>query len=290
MKLLLKFNLVFILAFAAGLGVTGYMARGLLQKNANEEILSQARLIMESAKAVSTYTATQIKPLLENQMKYAFLPQSVPAYSSTEVVNALRAEHPDYSYKTAMLNPTNPRDRAQTWEEDVISHFANAPNLPEFIGQRLTPSGQLLFIARPIRITNAACLQCHSTPDAAPVTMTDKYGPSNGFGWKLNDTLGAQIVSVPMTVPLNRADDAFTVVIGSLAGVFIVIGLALNLMLWKLVIQPVTRLSALSDRVSLGELDAPEFKYAAKDEIGILSESFSRMRQSLVHAMKMLDE
>jgi protein-histidine pros-kinase len=76
----------------------------------------------------------------------------------------------------------------------------------------------------------------------------------------------------------------------SLAAVFVFIGLVLNLMLWKLVIQPVTQLSALADRVSLGELDAPEFASAAKDEIGVLAESFARMRKSLVHAMKLLDE
>jgi HAMP domain-containing protein len=289
MKLLFKFNLVFLLVFAVGLGVAGYIARSMLQKGAYEEVLGHARLMMESAVAVSSYTATQIKPLLENQMKYGFLPQSVPAYSSTEVVNALRAKHPDYSYKPAMLNPTNPRDRAQNWEEDVISQFVKSPDLTEYIGQRGTTAGQSMYIARPIRITNPLCLQCHSTVDLAPATMIEKYGPANGFGWKMNEALGAQIVSVPMTVPLKRADDAFGVVMGSLTGVFVFIGLVLNLMLWKLVIQPVTRLSGLTDRVSLGELDAPEFSFSARDEIGVLAESFARMRKSLVQAMKMLE-
>ncbi|MEN9396302.1 MAG: hypothetical protein RLZ81_832 [Pseudomonadota bacterium] len=289
MKLLLKFNLVFLLVFALGLGAAGYIARNMLQKGAHEEVLGHARLMMESAVAVSGYTANQIKPLLENQMKYGFLPQSVPAYSSFEVINALRAKHPDYSYKPAMLNPTNPRDRAQDWEEDIISQFAKSPTLTEYVGQRSTASGQAMYIARPIRLSNPLCLQCHSTVDAAPPTMIEKYGPANGFGWKMNDTLGAQIVSVPMSVPLKRADDAFGVVMGSLAGVFVLIGLVLNLMLWKLVIQPVTKLSALADRVSLGELDAPEFAAGSKDEIGVLSESFARMRKSLVHAMKLLD-
>jgi protein-histidine pros-kinase len=290
MKLLLKFNLAFLLVFVVGLAACGYIARNMLQKGAHEEILGNARLMMESANAVSAYTASQIKPLLETQMKYGFLPQSVPAYSSTEVVNALRAKHPDYAYKPAMLNPTNPRDRAQDWEEDVISQFVKTPALTEYVGQRDTASGRSMFIARPIRITNPVCLQCHSTVDAAPATMIEKYGNANGFGWKLNDTLGAQVVSVPMTVPLKRADDAFGLVMGSLAGVFVFIGGVLNLMLWKLVIQPVTRLSALADRVSLGELDAPEFAAGAKDEIGVLAESFARMRKSLVHAMKMLDD
>jgi protein-histidine pros-kinase len=290
MKLLLKFNLIFLLVFVVGLGAAGYIARNLLQKGANEEVLGNARLVMESAVAVSTYTATQIKPLLENQMKYGFLPQSVPAYSSSEVVKALGAKLPDYSYKPAMLNPTNPRDRAQDWEEDVISQFAKHPELTEYIGQRSSTSGPSLFIARPIRLSNPQCLQCHSTVDVAPSTMVDKYGAANGFGWKLNETLGAQIVSVPMEVPLKRADAAFGVVMGSLAGVFVLIGLVLNLMLWKLVIQPVTRLSGLADQVSLGQMDAPEFSSGAKDEIGVLAASFSRMRRSLVQAMKMLDE
>ncbi len=289
MKLLLKFNLVFLLVFALGLGGAGFLAHDLLQRGAHDEVLDRARLIMESAAAVSTYTATQVQPLLETQMKYTFLPQSVPAYSSTEMVNALKAKHPEYSYKPAMLNPTNPRDRAQDWEEDVIAKFASQPELGEYVGRRATASGPAMYIARPIRITNPACLNCHSTPAAAPAPMIEKYGPANGFGWKLNEVLGAQVVSVPMSVPFDRADKAFGVVMGSLAAVFVLIGLTLNLMLWKLVIQPVTRLSALTDRVSLGELDAPEFSVKSRDEIGVLSESFGRMRKSLVHAMKLLD-
>lgn len=289
MKLLLKFNLVFLLVFALGLGGAGYLARDLLQRGAHEEVVDRARLIMESAAAVSTYTGAQIQPLLQNQMKYTFLPQSVPAYSSTEMVNALRSKHPEYSYKPAMLNPTNPRDRAQDWEEDVIAKFTSESTLAEYVGRRDTPSGPAMYIARPIRISNPACLTCHSTPSAAPAPMVEKYGPANGFGWKLNEVLGAQVVSVPMSVPFDRADKAFGVVMGSLAGVFVLIGLTLNLMLWKLVIQPVTRLSALTDRVSMGELDAPEFVVKSRDEIGVLSESFGRMRKSLVHAMKLLD-
>ncbi len=289
MKLLLKFNLVFLLVFALGLGAAGSIARKLLREGAHEEVLDRARLLMENAMAVSAYTATQIAPLLETQMQYTFLPQSVPAYSSFEVLDALRKAHPEYAYKPAMLNPTNPRDRAQDWEEDVIQQFKQQPTRTEFIGQRDTPSGPSMFIARPIKLTNAACLRCHSTVEAAPKPMVEKYGPANGFGWTLNETLGAQVVSVPMALPLARADKAFGVVMMLLAGIFLLIGLTLNLMLWKLVIQPVSRLSALSDRVSLGELDAPDFPIKSKDEIGVLAESFARMRKSLVTAMKMLE-
>ena len=289
MKLLVKFNLVFLLVFLVGLSASSFIARGLLRQAAKDEVIDRARLLMTGANGVSTYTATQIKPLLETQMKYTFLPQSIPAYSAAEVLAHLQKTYPDYAFKSAMLNPTNPRDRAVAWEEDIVTTFKKSADMKEFIGERETPTGTALYIARPIVLTNPVCLACHSTPDAAPKTLTDKYGPGNGFGWTLNEPLGAQVVSVPLTLPLQQADRALLVVMGVLTGVFVLIGAALNLMLYRLVIRPVSMLSGIADRVSLGEFEAPEFAVKSNDEIGVLSESFNRMRTSLAHAMKMLD-
>ena len=203
---------------------------------------------------------------------------------------ALHTKYPEYAYKEATLNPTNPRDRAVGWEVDIVSHFRNAAELKEFVGQRNTLAGPSLYVARPLRITNPACLQCHSSGEAAPKTMVAKYGPANGFGWQLNEVIGAQIVSVPMEVPLARAERSFRLFVGALVGVFAVVGMLLNLMIWTLVVQPVTRLSALADRVSQGDLAAPEFATGSRDEIGVLAASFARMRASVVQAMKMLDD
>jgi len=289
MRLLLKFNLIFLLVFVAGLWASAQVSRDLLNRNAQQEILEHARLTMENAIAVRSYTFEQIAPLLSTQMKYTFLPQTVPAYSATEVLQKLSKSYPDFSYKEATLNPTNLRDRAVDWEADIVGRFRNQPDQKELVGERDTPLGRTLYIARPLRITNPACLACHDTAEAAPKTVIDKYGPNNGFGWKLNEVIGAQVVSVPMAVPLARADQTFRVFMTSLIGIFVAIAVALNLMLWWLVIRPVAQLSKLADRVSLGEMAAPEFKTRSGDEIGMLSASFTRMRRSLEQAMKMLD-
>ena len=289
MKLLLKFNLIFVLVFAAGLAVTAYKARDLLRANAEAEVAGNARLLMESAVAARTFTSNQIAPLLQTQMKYTFLPQSVPAYVATEVLGELRKKYPEYSYKEATLNPTNPRDRAVEWEADLVNQFRNNSTVTEYIGQRDTPVGRTFYIARAMKITNPNCLVCHSVPDAAPAPMVQKYGTANGFGWNLNEVIGAQVVSVPMEVPFKRAEQTFGVFMSLIVGVFLTIGVVLNLMLWALVIRPVTRLSGLADRVSMGEMEAPEFETKARDEIGTLAESFGRMRKSLVQAMKMLE-
>ena len=290
MKLIIKFNLVFIAVFAVGLGIAAYVAERLLQHNAREEMLHSARLVMETALATRGYTSSQVGPLLQTQMKYSFLPQSVPAYSATEVFNGLRKKFPEYAYKEATLNPTNPRNRAVDWETDVVTQFRNNTENTEIVGERDTPTGRLLYVARPIQVRDAACLHCHSTVDAAPKTLIDRYGPANGFGWKLNEIVGAQVVSVPTEVPTQRARSAFRTFMLSLAGVFVFVGIVLNAMLLSMVIMPVSRLAKLADQVSMGNMEVPDFRVRSRDEIRTLADSFNRMKKSVVQAMKMLEE
>jgi protein-histidine pros-kinase len=289
MRLLVKFNLLFLLVMVLGLATSGWISRNLLEENAKEEVLNNARLLMEKALAVRSYTSDQITKLLQTQMKYEFLPQSVPSYSAVEVLSKLQTKYPEFSYKEATLNPTNPRDRAVGWEVDVVSQFRGNADLKEASGQRDSATGPALWIARPLRITNPACLECHSSVEAAPKTLVDRYGPANGFGWNLNEVIGAQVISVPMSLPLARAERSFSVFMLSQVGVFAAVGIVLNLMIWLVIVRPVTALSTLADRVSQGDLEAPEFGQAGKDEIGTLAASFSRMRASVVQAMRMLD-
>jgi protein-histidine pros-kinase len=290
MKLVLKFNLVFLLVFSIGFGAAGYVSYKLLQTNAQDEILQNARLIMESSLAARTYTSTQVAPLLQTQMKYEFLPQSVPAYSATEQFNTFHAKFPDFAYKEATLNPTNLRDRASEWEADLVNRFRQYPELTEIVGERDTPTGRSLYMARPIQIKNPACLVCHSTIDVAPKTLIDKYGSANGFGWKLNEIVGAQVVSVPTSLPRQKADQAFGTFMWSLGAVFVLIFATLNMMLHLMVVRPVTQLASVADEVSLGKMDGAAFPHFGRDEIGRLGQAFERMKKSLSQAIKMLDE
>jgi HAMP domain-containing protein len=288
-KLVWKFNLVLLAIFVIGVGVAAMVSHRVLQANAREEIVQNARLMMEAALSSRTYTSKQIKPLLETQLKYTFLPQTVPAFAATEVFNDLRKKHPDYGYKEATLNPTNPRDRASDWEADVVQAFRQNPSTTELVGERDTPTGPALYLARPIQITDPACLACHNTAETAPKTMLDVYGGANGFGWKMNEIIGAQLVSVPMSVPIQRANHVFRTFMLSLAGIFLVAFVLLNLMLHFMVIRPVTKLASVADQVSLGNFEAGEFKSRSNDEIGVLTDALGRMKTSLVQAMKMLD-
>ena len=289
MGLRLKFNLVLLVVFVFGLAVTAYISWALLQRNARDDVVRNADLMMEAALAIRAYTVDQVRPQLDLQLMRVFLPQSVPAYAATETLGQIKKKYPDYSYKEATLNPTNPRNRAADWEADLVHEFKNRASLTEMIGERDTPAGRSLYIARPIKVTNPGCLPCHSTPDAAPPTMIKYYGPANGFGWKLNDIIGAQVVSVPMAVPFRNAERAFFAFMGSLTAVLALVFLVLNLMLSSMIIKPISRMSRAADEVSTGNFEIPEFSGRGKDEIAVLGRAFNRMRRSLQKALQMIE-
>jgi protein-histidine pros-kinase len=202
----------------------------------------------------------------------------------------LRKKYPDYAYKEAALNPTNPRNRAVEWEADIVNAFRGDPSRPEISGVRATPTGRSLYLARPFQIKDAACLSCHTDAQTAPAAMVKIYGPRNGFGWKLNEVIGAQIVSVPMDLPIRNANRAFVTFITSLAAVFAVLFVILNVMLTLLIVEPITQLARTADYMSKGRLDAPEFAHTGKDEVSQLGQAFNRMRRSLEKAIALIDK
>jgi HAMP domain-containing protein len=290
MKLLLKFNILLVTLVAIALGIVASVAHSFLIDNARDQVLQQAQLMMSSASSTRKYTTDELKPLLLKTMAEdnIFLPQIVPAYGATTTFSHLRKSFPEYTYKEATLNPTNLQDRASDWESDIIENFRNNPDKKEIIGERMTPTGLALYVAHPIA-AGQNCLECHSTPSAAPESMINKYGSANGFGWKLNEIVAAQIVSVPMELPVSIATKAFRTLMIALSAAFLAILLAVDLVLYFLILKPVRKLSAVADRVSMGQFEDAELPVRGKDEMDQLTASFNRLFVTVTKALRMLD-
>jgi HAMP domain-containing protein len=291
MKLLAKFNLILLAVFGAGGLIIAWFAYTFLINNARREVMDQAQLMIASAKAVRDYTADDVSPLLQQnpRHKVKFLSETVPFYAATTTFNRLRKTYPAFTYKEASLNPTNPEDRASDWEADVIHHLRDHPEQHTMVGERETPIGPSLFLAEPIT-TDASCLECHSLPSTAPHALVATYGTANGFGWKLNKLVGAQIVSVPMSVPVQIAQKAFRNLIVVLVLTLLAAMLALDAAVYWFVIRPLRIVSQIGDRISKGEKDVPALVPSGKDEIASVTTSFNRMRVSLAKAVAMLEE
>src|SRR5258708_39949722 len=206
------------------------------------------------------------------------------------MMNQLRKKYPDYAYKEAALNPTNPRDRAVGWEADVVNQFRKEVR-PEISGTRVSESGLSLYLARPFQIKDEACLSCHTTPEMAPAAMVTRYRRDNGFGWQLNEVIGAQLVSVPMSLPVRNANRAFYTFMASPRGVSVALFVILNLMLYVLLVQPARKVSAAAGRLSIGRAPdrrkgLPEPPRTGNAARGGVARAPNRMRRNLEDTIK----
>jgi HAMP domain-containing protein len=289
MKLLTKFNLILLVLFGAAGLIISQVLYSFLIDNARREVYQDAELMMASAKSVRDYTSSDLGPLLEQnpQHKTRFLAETIPFFAATSTFNNLRQKYPDYTYREATLNPTNPEDRATDWESDVIGFLRDHPEQKQFPGERETATGRSMYVATPI-VADPPCLQCHSRPAAAPPAMIATYGSNNGFGWKSGELVGAQIVSVPMSVPLQKARQAFHLLLAYLIAALIATIVVLDAGVYFIVIRPLKLVSDAADRISKGEMNPPPLPVKGSDEIASVTASFNRMQQSLAKAFKML--
>ena len=168
LRRVLIFNAVFIPILALALGVTAYFVQLEFRQLAEQQVLENAHLMMETAKASRVYTT-------------------------------------------------------------VVNIFNRTPSKTDLVGYRETPEGPSLYYSAPIQVDSQSCLSCHASAEDAPREMTKIYGKNNGFGWKLNDIIGAQIVSVPARLVNESADAAVTRVLCWLAAGYALVFVVVNL-------------------------------------------------------------
>ena len=291
LKLSLKLNLLLGIILLLLTVTSGVILSIVLQSYAEQVVADQASMLIETMNSIRHYTDTQINPELSSRLETEeiFLSQTVPAYSAREVFEHLRSSdrYNQFFYKEATLNPTNLRNKADRFEANIIKSFQNSAEKQKQ-GFRSIPGGEIFYIARPLKIEKESCLRCHSSPQQAPASLISTYGSNNGFGWKLNEIVGAQIISVPASQVFENARHLRYLVIGKVFVFLIIAVVLLNLFLKFTVIDPINQMSHLSKKLSTGDMDI-EFEQKSNDEIGILAASLNRLKVSLKMAIEMLE-
>jgi HAMP domain-containing protein len=289
MRLQLKFNLILAACFLVGLALAAYPFYLSARNQAIDQLMSQIEVLRGEAMSIRDYTQDEIQPLLAEQSQVQFLPQTVPAYSAHTTFRNFRARFPQFFYKEASLNPTNPSDLARDWEVDIFQNLKNHPQIDHDLWLRNSDDGVFFTVSFPLRLSSEACMICHSDPDKAPASMVALYGKKNGFGYKYKDMIAAQIISVPMSSAQDKIWHSFWLFIGITSVIFLVLLVLLDFLLHQLVVRPLKRLAKTAEQVSMGDSSVSEYEYESRDEVGSLSSSFNRMRRSLDSAIKMLN-
>ena len=279
------FIAIFALALLAGVG--GFYL--LLYDEALRTAQQQARIMLASANAVGDYTQKHILPKLAELPSQEFYQEMVPFYASQTVFRSVSGTAQLYTFRDPALNPTNLNDRPEPFDVEVIRRFRDDKAVNELYGVRDTGTDKLFYLALPIRVADAACLGCHSTPDQAPAGMVARYGPNNGFGWQLGETVGVQMLTVPLTEPLRGTLRLVGILAAGLLTVFVVAYFALSAALHAMVARPLAELARAADEQSLSAAPPLQLPRSGVREIRLLGRAIERLRTSLAKALTALN-
>jgi polyhydroxyalkanoate synthesis regulator phasin len=290
-KLGTKFTLLLSAVLIGGIIVSYLAFSQTLVQQAQDEVTSEGLLLLGMLNSVRDYTTAHVNPLLAPRLvtDAQFISESVPAFSARTVAANFR-QRPGYNnilYKEASPNPTNPADKADDFEMKVFQQFQANPSPPEVSGYRDLNGTRLFFNARPLRVSSASCLACHTTPDTAPKSLIATYGTQGGFGWQLGQIIATQIVYVPAADVMNLARISVTVVMAIFLLIFVIAILAINFLLRHNVIQPIGQIAGLAHALTEGlgttqdEISHLDDLAQRGDELGQLGRLFQKMAREV---------
>lgn len=304
-----KLILLLLTIFLGGIIISSAVLYKIAFDNAKNQLNTQANMLISIIDSVRAYNNDQITPLLgeKSESEQKLLLQSIPSYAVGQVfkkfTNVYKNDYGAYLYKDAMINPTNLSDKADSNEvkiietlnqQDLRSQGQLAVNNNIDQGYITIQDKKYFYTARPIKITDSSCLQCHSTLKKAPQSLqilykNGTYVGNNGLNWEYKKVIGGKIVFVPAAEVLKLAFKNFILILGIFVGIFALAIFLVNLWLKKSVVRPINRMTQVAEAVSLGDMEA-DFEKKSNDEVGRLADAFTRLKTSLTLAMGRLKQ
>lgn len=291
LKLASQFTLLLSLIFISGIALGGLALSQVLEQKASAEMSDRGQIVMQMVNAVSSYTTNDIAPLIAQvgNPQTNFIPETIPSLAARKVFNTLKQNwrYKDFIYKDATLNPTNLADQADRFEAKLIEQFASDRSIKTLSGFRNSTGERLFYSAQPLVVTDSSCLKCHSSPSIAPKSHLKQYGTQNGYGWKLNQIIGSQIIYIPASTVFFNARKAVFLFINIFIGIFALALISINYLLKWRVIQPLKPMAQLAQTISLDTVSAKEVRALERlglgkiaqrtDELGQLGRVFQKM-------------
>ena len=303
-KIASQFTLLLSMIFIIGIALGGFALSQALENKALAEMSARGEMAVYIANSVRNYTSNDIAPLI-NQLanpQTEFIPETIPSIAAKRVFEGFKSnwKYKDLIYKEATLNPTNVDDRANRFEAKLIERFADNRTLKSLSGYRFQGGEKLFYSAQPLAVTDSSCLRCHSTPEVAPKSHVEKYGTRNGYGWKLNQVIGTQIIYIPASQVFLNVRKALFLFIGIFIVIFALVIISINYLLKNRVIQPLKPMVKIAeiislDTVSINELRVLEHQELTtiaqrKDELGKLGRVFQNMVREVYEQKQKLSQ
>ncbi len=246
------------------------------------DALTKSEVLLREVEAIRSYVKEELRPkMYELHGQDTFIIEAMSStYISTTIMARFAKTMPDYIYRRASLNPHNPRNLADPFEEEMFDWF-EVDSSRLFWQGIVKKGGDSHFVSMVPDYFTADCIRCHGKAEEAPQELTDRYGMNGGFRFQTGDLAGINSVAIPVSAALREAwRGSLLLFVITLSGSLVLLGL-LNLLFQRLVIE---RLEGMLSIVA--EKKKESVVPGLGDELDVLQASFGSLHNYVRSARK----
>jgi len=202
------------------------------------DAMTKSEVLLREVEAIRSYVKEELRPkMYELHGQDTFIIEAMSStYISTTIMARFAETMPDYSYRRVSLNPHNPRNLADPFEEEMFDWF-EVDSSRLFWQGIVKKNGDSHFVSMVPDYFTADCIRCHGKAEEAPQELTDRYGIDGGFRFEAGDLAGINSVAIPVSAALREAwRGSLLLFVITLSGSLVLLWL-LNLLFQRLVIE-----------------------------------------------------
>jgi hypothetical protein len=246
------------------------------------EAMTKSEVILQEVEAIRSYVKKELRPKMNELLGAdAFIIEAMSTtYVSTTIMERFAESMPNYIYRRASVNPHNPRNLADPFEEEMFDWFEEDRGRSFWQGV-VKKNGESFFISMIPDYFAPACIRCHGRVEDAPQSLVDRYGTKGGFRFQMGDLAGINSVAIPVSSALRAAwQGSLVLFLITFCGSLVLLWL-LNLLFHRLVIE---RLGVMLSLVVGKRKESSAV--GPGDELDVLQASLGSLRSYVRSALK----
>ncbi len=248
------------------------------------EAYEKTDMVLGHIDATMAYARDKLRPQIFHLLPSSLFIRQVmsSSFMNMEIMKTFKEKFPRYIYRRVAIDPMNPANKADAFEEGYIRQFRNVPYSKKEWRGLITKNGEDYFVHLKAIVMEEECLLCHGDPAASPEAITLQYGKVHGRRRKVGDIIGLESIAAPVSGTFRKLRHvAFSIFLIGVAGMTVLFGV-LNYFHYRVAVLPMKRMSSFFKDVVNGHRGL-DLYFDARDyyEVSELAESFNRMMEYL---------
>ncbi|HEX8948166.1 MAG TPA: DUF3365 domain-containing protein [Dissulfurispiraceae bacterium] len=263
------------------ISVSSLLTYEYLKKIYIREAYEKTDIVLGHIDATMEFTRDELRPQIFHALPVnTFIRAAMSSsFMNRGIMQRFITKFPRYIYRRVAIDPMNPGNRADAFEEGFIRRFrADSTSAKKEWKGLVARGGEDYFLHLKAVVMEEQCLLCHGDPAVSPASIVRHYGTVHGRHWKVGEVVGLESIAAPVSDTFRQLRHVvFFFFLFGVAGM-ITLFAVLNYFHYRVAVVPLKRVSSFFREVVNGR-HGLDMRFDAQDynEVSDLAESFNRM-------------